>query len=179
METDAEAFLCWEIFVRDLSWFRFNQAKTSVPATGDINVIAEQIDDRYLSMYNWNSEDFSESLLRKNKEAEQDECESKNQWAGGGRNTSLCNSRVLPGVLVEKDFMKKRHLLHCLVLLLCACTWNDLQVVFALPSETQIGSNTVGFLQNDNLWVNYGQVCHFLQPCLENSSATYFLFPVQ
>jgi hypothetical protein len=73
-------------------------------------------------MYNWNSEDFSESLLRKNKEAEQDECESKNQWAGEGRNTSLCNRRVLPGVLVEKDFIKKRHLLPCLLLLLCACT---------------------------------------------------------
>jgi hypothetical protein len=46
--------------------------------------------------------------------------------------------------------------------------------VFALPAETQTGSNTVGFLQNENLWVNYGQVCHFLQHCLENSSATYF-----
>ncbi len=62
-----------------------------------------------------------------------------------------------------------------LIILLFSCRKDDSAVVFTLPPATQTGSQTFGFMLDDDVWINYGQVC---QPnggnCRENLSGEYF-----
>lgn len=55
--------------------------------------------------------------------------------------------------------MKGIGLCLLLLLLLPGCSPDDPGMEFTLPAETREGQNTIGFLRNGNVWVNYGRHC--------------------
>jgi hypothetical protein len=56
-----------------------------------------------------------------------------------------------------------------------ACRKDDTGVTFQMPEKTQSGNNTFGFMLNDAVWTNYGQVCHlFMDGCRENLAGRYY-----
>lgn len=56
-----------------------------------------------------------------------------------------------------------------------SCKKDDTNVRFVLPAKTQSGQNTFGFLNNLNVWTNYGQVCFpFAGGCHENLQVTFY-----
>ncbi|MCY7420626.1 MAG: hypothetical protein LH478_02670 [Chitinophagaceae bacterium] len=59
--------------------------------------------------------------------------------------------------------------------LVFSCKKNDTGIDLSLPSKTQTGQNTFGFLLNSQVWINYGQVCFpFAGGCRENLSGFYY-----
>ncbi len=61
------------------------------------------------------------------------------------------------------------------VMIFHSCRKDDTGVVLSLPARTQTGENTFGFLLNESVWTNYGQVCfHFAGGCRENLSGFYY-----
>lgn len=60
-------------------------------------------------------------------------------------------------------------------IVLVSCKKDDTSVIFVLPSKTQTGQNTFGFLLNSQVWTNYGQVCFpFAGGCRENLTGVYY-----
>jgi len=67
--------------------------------------------------------------------------------------------------------MKK--IFQFLALLVCcsiffACKKDYPELDFKLPEATKSGDNTIGFVKNNKVWVNYGQYCAGLFYCPEN-----------
>lgn len=61
------------------------------------------------------------------------------------------------------------------VMIFHSCRKDDTGVVLSLPARTQTGENTFGFLLNESVWTNYGQVCFpFTGGCRENLSGFYY-----
>ncbi len=61
------------------------------------------------------------------------------------------------------------------MLIFISCRKDDTGVVLSLPVKTQSGENTFGFLLNESVWTNYGQVCFpFAGGCRENLSGFYY-----
>ncbi|MEA5141480.1 hypothetical protein [Arcicella rigui] len=70
----------------------------------------------------------------------------------------------------------KNYLLFILLIVLnVACTKDDSDISLVLPNKTQTGEHTFGFLLNEKVWINYGQVCFpFAGGCRENLQVYYF-----
>ncbi len=62
-----------------------------------------------------------------------------------------------------------------IIISLISCIKDDTGIVLSLPSKTQSGQNTFGFLLNSFVWTNYGKVCFpFAGGCGENLSGMYY-----
>jgi hypothetical protein len=60
--------------------------------------------------------------------------------------------------------------------LLSGCFPDDPELEFTLPPETQEGKNTIGFLKNDEVWVNYGKDCKFMGGCQESLESNFYSY---
>lgn len=74
--------------------------------------------------------------------------------------------------------MAMKKLVQFLALLICCAACNSCEreypeIDFKLPAESQTGANTIGFLVNGKVWINYGQNCN-IYGCDENLNSGYF-----
>ena len=74
-----------------------------------------------------------------------------------------------------KTTLKNYLSIFLLALLFITCTKDDSDIALVLPNKTQSGEQTFGFLLDDKVWINYGQVCFpFAGGCRENLQVYYF-----
>jgi hypothetical protein len=60
-------------------------------------------------------------------------------------------------------------------IVMLSCRKDDAETVFALPAETQTGANTFGFLLDDEVWINHGEICSLvIGGCRKNLTGDYF-----
>lgn len=70
--------------------------------------------------------------------------------------------------------MKGIGLFLLLLLLLPGCLPDTPEVALTLPAETREGKNTIGFLLDGKVWVNYGNDCKFPSGCRESLESSAY-----
>ena len=88
---------------------------------------------------------------------------------------TACNASPINPVVAKKALKTYSAILLVCLLFGPACKKDDTGITLTLPAKTQSGKNSFGFLLNNAVWTNYGQVCFpFAGGCRENLIGRFY-----